>query len=285
MTQYRHSYFTTGDNKKLYEQEWVPEEAPVSVVLFVHGLGSHGSRLDHWAERFADRQIAFHTYDQRGHGKSDGKRGHPKNISFLVEDVGTMISRLRSRYPGIPLVLYGHSLGGVVAINYVISTTYTADALIASSPWLKLVKAPSKAELRLMQPLMTLFPGLTLSNRLDPADISTDPAEVEKYRKDPLVHDRICLGLVKSTMDAGDNALRNVYKINCPFLIMHGTGDRITSHRTSENYVMNTSDRTRLKLWPGAAHELHHEPIREDVFNYIMQWLDELGFTKSPAGT
>lgn len=273
MTRYRHSYFTTEDNKKLYMQEWVPENDPLAVILYVHGLGSHGGRMEHWAERFTAKGLAFHTYDQRGHGKSDGKRGHPKHIRVLIRDVSTMVQSLRSRYPEKPVILYGHSLGGVIAINYVISTTYTADALIASSPWLKLVKPPSKTELKLYQPLITLTPGLTVGNRLDPKDISSDPAEVNKYIDDPLVHDKISLGLVKSAFDAGNTALRNVYKINCPFLIMHGTGDRITSARTSEEYVMNTSDRTQLKLFKDAYHELHHETLRDEVFDTIMAWL------------
>lgn len=273
MTRYKHSYFTTEDKKQLYTQEWIPEKEPAAVILYVHGLGSHGGRMDHWAERFTARGLAFHTYDQRGHGKSDGKRGHPKHISVLIRDVSTMVQSLRSRYPEKPVILYGHSLGGVVAINYVISTTFTADALIASSPWLKLVNSPSKTELMLYQPLISLVPGLTVGNRLDPKDISSDPEEVKKYTDDPLVHDKISLGLVKSVFEAGNTALRNVYKINCPFLIMHGTGDRITSARTSEEYVMNTSDRTQQTLFKGACHELHHETVRDEVFETIMEWL------------
>jgi acylglycerol lipase len=278
MTRYKHSWFTTGDKKKLYLQEWVPEKDPTALILYVHGLGSHGGRLDHWGERFVRKGVAFFAYDQRGHGKSDGKRGHPTHIKFLINDVKAMVGHLREIFPGKPVVLYGHSMGGAVAINYVISTTYTVDALIVTSPWLKLVKPPSKTLVSLIKPLLRIAPGITLPNGLDPKDISRDEQEVRKYAEDPLVHNKISIGLFKSTYDAGYNALRNVYKINCPFLIMHGTGDRITSARASEEYVMNTSDRTRLKLWEGGYHELHHEPIREEVFNYIAGWLKEHHF-------
>ena len=169
----------------------------------------------------------------------------------------------------------GHSLGGNIAINYVIASTKTVDALICTSPWLKLTNPPSKALIKILQPLLKIAPGLTISNGLDPKDISSIEEEVQKYSNDPLVHGKISIGLFNSVYEGGLNALRNVYKINCPFLLMHGTADNICSPKASEEYVMNTSDRTRLKLWEGGYHELHHEPIRDEVFDYTIQWLKE----------
>lgn len=280
MTRHKNSWFATGDGKKLYIHEWLPETDPVAVVLYVHGLGSHGGRLDHWAERFAGKGIGFIALDQRGHGRSDGKRGRPLHIRFMIDDVKHIVGQLRENYPEVPVILYGHSMGGAIAINYVISTSYTVDALIVTSPWLKLVSPPSKTLITLLRPLLRIAPWITLSNKLDPKDISHDEREVRKYAEDPLVHDKISIGLFNSAYIAGYHALRNVYKINCPFLIMHGTGDRITSAKASEEYVMNTSDRTRLKLWPDAYHELHHEPVRDEVFDYIAGWLKEYQFMK-----
>jgi alpha-beta hydrolase superfamily lysophospholipase len=275
MTRFKQSYFTTADKKKLFVQEWSPEKKPKALILYVHGLGSHSGRLDHWAERFVNKQIGFIAYDQRGHGKSDGKRGHPTKIKYLIDDVKSMVEILRKEFPDVPLVLYGHSMGGTIAINYVISATQTVDALITTSPWLKLAKPPSAGLIKILKPLLMIAPGINISNGLDAKDISRDEEEVKKYADDPLVHDKICIGLFNSTYEAGFNALRNVYKINCPFLIMHGTGDKITSAKASEEYVMNTSDRTRLKLWEDSYHELHHEPQREEVFNYIVDWLKQ----------
>jgi len=83
MTRYKQSFFTTKDKKNLYVQGWMPEKNPKSIILNAHGLGEHSGRMDHWAERFVIKQVGFISYDQRGHGKSDGKRGHPTNIKFL----------------------------------------------------------------------------------------------------------------------------------------------------------------------------------------------------------
>ncbi len=275
MTRYKEAYKTNLDQQKLFVREWLPEEDPKAVILYVHGLGSHSGRLDHWAERYTEKQIGFVAYDQRGHGKADGKRGHPKHIKKLIEDVKMMVEMLREEFPEIPLILYGHSMGGTIAINYVISSTKTVDALIAGSPWLKLTNPPSKAMVSILKPLVKLTPGLAISNGLDKKDISRVDEECEKYANDPLVHGKISIGLVDSIIEFGLNALRNVYKINCPFLLMHGTADNICSHKASEEYVMNTSDRTRLKLWEGAYHELHHEPNRDEIFDYTIQWLKE----------
>lgn len=279
MARYKDSFKTTADKKNLFVREWIPEKAPIAIILFLHGLGSHSGRLDHWAVRFTEKMIGFVAFDQRGHGKSDGKRGHPKHASKLIEDTKMMVGILRDEYPDIPVILYGNSMGGNIAINYVISAAKTVDGLIASSPWLKLTNPPSKALVRILQPLVKIAPGLIISSKLDPKDITRVEAETEKYDKDPLVHGKISIGLFSSVQEAGLNALRNIYKINCPFLLMHGTADNITSHKASEEYVMNTSDRTRLKLWEGAYHELHHEEQHNEVFDYIIQWLKESKLT------
>lgn len=278
MTRYKQSFFTTSDKKNLFIQEWIPEKNPKSIILYIHGLGEHGGRMDHWAERFVEKQIGFIAYDQRGHGKADGKRGRPTNIKLMIDDVKAVIDMIRNDFPETPVILYGHSMGGAIAINYVISATFTADALIVTSPWLKLANPPSQTLIKIIKPLLKIAPGLTISNGLDVHDISRDKQEVQKYINDPLIHNKISIGLFHSTYQAGYNALRNVYKINCPFLIMHGTEDKITSAKASEEYVMNTSDRTSLKLWNDAYHELHHEPIRDEVFTYIINWLKEYKF-------
>jgi acylglycerol lipase len=245
------------------------------VILYIHGLGSHSGRLDHWAERFNARQVAFIAYDQRGHVRSDGKRGFPKHIRQMIGDVATMVEHVRATFPGFPLTLYGHSLGGNIALNHVIGSETQVDGLVTTSPWLRLVHPPSKVLVSLVSPLKAIAPGITLSNNLNAEDISRDKTEVDKYRKDPLVHDRISVGLFFSTYEAGNDALNNAQKVKFPFLIMHGTGDRITSHEASSELVKNASEKTTLKLWEGAYHELHHDPIREEVFDFIVNWMKQ----------
>ena len=105
--------------------------------------------------------------------------------------------------------------------------------------------------------------------------MSHDPEVARNCISDPLNHNKISLRLLYNIYDAGLYALRNVYKINYPFLLMHGTEDNITSPKASEDYVMNTTKRTHLKLWEGQYHELHNEVIYKDIFKYIIDWLAE----------
>ena len=115
---------------------------------------------------------------------------------------------------------------------------------------------------------------MTLNTGLKPEDISRDPDEVHKYASDPLVHEKISLKLYFEIVAAGEKASKSIYKINVPILVMHGSGDRITSFNTTEEFVMNASSRTTFKEWPGYYHELHNDIGSEEVFQYMLNWLN-----------
>ena len=113
----KESYISNADGQNLFVREWLPEKNPKAIILYVHGLGSHSGRMGHWAERFIEEGIGFIAYDQLGHGKSDGKRGNPKHARKLIRDLGTIVRKIEEAYPKVTLVLYGHSMGGKVAMN------------------------------------------------------------------------------------------------------------------------------------------------------------------------
>lgn len=264
-----------SDNKKLFGQSWSPQQASDKTIMMVHGLGEHCGRYERWAELFVQHNYNFIAIDLRGHGKSEGKRGHAKSLSRLLDDMDVLYNQAKEIFPGSRLILYGHSMGGNLVLNHVIRRNFPIDALISTSPWLKLANPPSDLLISIVGGLKKLFPGLQIPNGLNAEDISHDPEVVRMYEKDPLNHNKISLKLFSEITEGGNHALRNIYKINSPFLIMHGTGDRITSAKASENYVLNTNKRTKLKLWEGQYHELHNELIYKDVFDYIFQWLEE----------
>jgi alpha-beta hydrolase superfamily lysophospholipase len=166
-------------------------------------------------------------------------------------------------------------MGGNIVLNHVVLRNYPIDALIVTSPWLKLYHEPPSLKLYMVSLLNRVYPSLTARLPFSAEDISHDPDKVREYRSDPLNHNKISLRLFTEMYNGGYNSLRNVYKINSPFLIMHGTADTITSHKASEKFVLNTSKRTRLKLWEGQFHELHNEFNKLEVFDYIVHWLKE----------
>jgi alpha-beta hydrolase superfamily lysophospholipase len=272
---YNTQIINARDRKKINVHFWTAETEKAVTVIMVHGLGEHGGRYHSWAELFVSNGYHFICPDLRGHGKSEGRRGHVRSMNDFLDDLDQVYDIVKHRFPESRIILYGHSMGGNIALNHVICRNRPLDALIVTSPWLKLTTEPHAFLLMLSKLLRKILPFILLSNQINPDNLSHDPEVVRNYINDPLTHDRISPGLFHSATGGGLLALRNVYKINCPFLIMHGTSDAITSHKASESYVMNTSSRTRLRLWEGQYHELHNEFVREEVFAFIRGWLKE----------
>ena len=263
----------TPDNKTLFAQSWEDGKNDGKTILMVHGLGEHSGRYEHWAELFVGQGFNFMSFDLRGHGKSSGKRGHAKSMEILLDDIDLVMEKTRELFNGSKVILYGHSLGGNLVLNHVIRRNRPVDALIVTSPWLKLVKEPSAAVLATASIANKIIPSCAIPNGLNADDLSHNPEVCKKYTTDPLNHNKISFRLFNEIYHGGYHALRNVYKINYPFLLMHGTEDKITSPKASENYVMNTTARTHLKLWEGQYHELQNEFIYKEVFEYIIEWL------------
>lgn len=266
--------WTAKDGVKLFAQSWKAENDQKKLIMLVHGLGEHSGRYEHWAKLFNDKGYSFLTFDLHGHGKSGGKRGHIKSLDVLLDDIDILFKKSDELFPGYKKIFYGHSMGGTLVLNHVIRRNRPVAAVIVTSPWLKLYNEPSAFLLKLTGFLKKIFPALTISNQLKAEQISHDPEVVRDYERDPLNHDRISLKMFHEIYQAGYHALRNVYKINYPFLIMHGKSDTICSPKASEDYVLNTSKRTKLKLWENQYHELHNEFIKEDVHAFIMSWLE-----------
>ncbi len=267
--------WTSGDKKTIFAQCWMPDQETKKSILFVHGLGEHSGRYDKWAKRFTENGYNFLALDLRGHGKSAGKRGHARSLSVLLDDIDLMFAHAEEIFPGHRLILYGHSMGGSLVLNHVIRRNHPLSALIVTSPWLRLTREPPWGTVVLASLMNKIYPSFTVKSTIKPDQLSHDPEFSSRYTTDPLVHNKISVRLFFELHEAGKFALRNVYKINYPFLLMHGTADTITSPRASENYVMNTSKKTRLKLWEGQYHELHNELVADEVFRYIIDWLRE----------
>jgi alpha-beta hydrolase superfamily lysophospholipase len=263
------------DGLKLFAQSWSPQKDEKKVILLVHGLGEHCVRYDHWAKQFNKKGYTFLSLDLHGHGKSEGKRGHVKSLDVLLDDIDILYDKSEELFPGYKKILYGHSMGGALAINHLLIRNRKIDAVIITSPWLKLFKEPPFVVIKLTAFLKKLFPSLAISNQLKPEQISHDPAIIKDYGTDPLNHDRISLNMFHEIYQAGYYALQNAEKIKTPFLIMHGTADTITSPKASEEYARNSKGNASLKLWPDQYHELQNEFIKEEVNSYIISWLDE----------
>lgn len=253
---------------------WIPPKTKYLVVL-VHGLGEHILRYRHWADKFNNESIGIIGFDLRGHGESGGQKGNGSICEF-TSDIHALLSYAHQQYPFIPKILYGHSMGGNLVLRYVIDYKPNLLGVISTSPWLRLFKPPAGFMLKVVELLNRFSPRIPLSSGLFAKYISRDPKVVDEYQNDPLIHPRITPGLFFSINDSGGFILQNKHKINLPLLLMHGTGDKITSSTASTEFVNYTSDKTALKLWKGGYHELHNDLEKEEVFHYILHWIEGL---------
>jgi acylglycerol lipase len=267
--------WATSDGLALRGKGWMPSQPPRAIVALVHGFAEHVGRYGAVAEAFAQLQVAFIGFDLRGHGRSDGQRGHSPSFSNYMEDMREFLSLVVDRLPGLPIYLYGHSAGGNLVLNYTLR--YTPDyvqGVIATSPWLRLAFQPPASKIWLAKVASLLYPAFAEKSNLDPAHLSSDPEVGRAYVADPLVHGSISAGAFSGIVQAGARALREAGQWAKPLLLMHGTADQVTSSQASEQFAAAVPGQwATLKLWPQGRHELHNEVFRAEVIAAMTAWL------------
>jgi alpha-beta hydrolase superfamily lysophospholipase len=243
-------------------------------IIMVHGIGEHIQRYSHWIKKFNEKGFGVVGVDLPGHGKSDGKRGVLNSYSLTDEMLDFLIAEFSKTFPGIPVFLYGHSLGGGIVLQYILKKEPDIRGAVVTSPWLRLSFEPSRFKLMLAGIVKSIFPSLIQPSGLIVSHISHDPKVIDDYKSDPLNHDKISVGLLSSAISAADYSLVNTDKLKIPLLLMHGSDDQITSPDGSREFASKTK-MAELKIWDGGYHELHNESFKDDVFSYIADWIEK----------
>ncbi len=265
----------THDNIEIFAQVWEPPVvAPRAIVCLVHGLGEHSSRYAHVAEAFGKEGFVLFAFDQRGHGKSGGARGHFSSADDFMNDIDLLLEQARAQYPGLPLILYGHSLGGIFVLHYSLKRNPNVKGVIATSPALHSALEQQPIKVSMAKILGAISPTTSIASGLDPQAISRDPAVVQTYIKDPLVHDKATLGFGKLMLGVNKWTLENAANFPLPLLLMHGKMDTIAFPSSSTEFAATLKDRCTLILWDGAYHELQNELEKVEVFKTMMMWMD-----------
>lgn len=269
--------FTSQDGIDLFGRAWLSLKAtPIGIVHLVHGLGEHSGRYAHMADSL--NQAGYHlvSFDLRGHGLSKGKRGHTPNYDTLLDDIEIFIQESRQRFAtNLPEFLYGHSLGGNLVINFSLQRSPKLNGLIVTAPLLRTAFEPPKAKLLAARVLAKLMPAFTLKNGLETDALSRDRAIVESYKTDAYVHDLLSARLGLDMLLKGLEALENASRLSLPMLLMHGTGDRITSYQASQEFAQTAGDTVDLILWDDYYHEIHNDFGKEKVISAAQKWMDE----------
>ena len=266
-------FFFEYQNYNVYTQYWNAPKANNTVVL-IHGMGEHASRYTAYViPQLISNNYNVIAFDNFGHGKSTGKRGHTPGYEQMLDLIDIVIERATSIFTHSSLFLYGHSMGGNLALNYILRRSHTIKGAIVTSPFLKLAFQPPLWKIILGKGLHKIAPSLTLKSGLDTSHISKDRVEVAKYEKDHLIHDKISPEFSFPVMEAGLWALEHSKNLKIPLFMAHGRADKITDHKASEHFAQMNNDLITLKLFNDGYHELHNDNEKEVLLESIVKWI------------
>jgi len=269
----------TADGLKLHVCHSPAAGSARGTVVLVHGLGEHCGRYTHVVR--ALNQWGWHAvaYDHRGHGRSEGARGALNDPDALLDDLSRVVAAARSAHTG-PIVLFGHSMGGLVVARYGAEGTlpdperwfHAVDAMVLSSPALDADLTPGQRfQLGLMR---WIAPNLALGNGLKPEWVSRDPSVVDAYISDPLVHDRITPKLVSFILNGGKFARTQASAWNLPTLLVYAGADRCVAPRGSRDFASSAPTHlVTAQEFPALYHEIFNEPEQQQVLEVVGAWL------------
>ena len=271
------SPLTAEDGTNLVVVDWPLSKAPVrGVVLIVHGLGEHAWRYDHVAEQLNEWGFAVRAYDQYGHGESMGPRGALPSADRLLSDLAEVIDESRFRMSeSTPLIVLGHSMGGLVAGRFVSLGLRPVQGLVLSSPALD--PGLNALQKMLLAVLPRIAPDLRIGNGLNADFISHDPAVVAAYKADPLVHDRISARLAAFIAETGPVTIAAAPSWTVPTLLLYAGDDKLVNPAGSRAFAAAAPQpMVSTHCFDGMYHEIFNEtaPQRALVFAELKRWLD-----------
>ncbi|MCB0508538.1 MAG: lysophospholipase [Bacteroidetes bacterium] len=268
----------SNDGLNVFGQKWENEtDAPKAVICLVHGFGEHSSRYDHVAQFFTDNGYAMIAFDQRGHGRTEGKRGHFVSYDEVLNDVDNLLNQAEINFPNLPKILYGHSMGGNVVANYALKRQpKNIKGVILSSPFFNTAFQPPAIKLAAGRLMRNIFPSFSLPSGLDANDISRDKDVVKKYQNDPMVFDLISSKAGIELIEFGQEAVKNANQLKLPTLLFHGTADKLTSYDSSKQFAQNAGKLVTFITYDGLYHECHNEPEKAEVLKNMLNWCNNL---------
>lgn len=244
-----------------------PSDHPWAVVLLVHGAAEHSGRFEHVGCQLAEAGLDVHSFDWVGHGQSGGDRWHIDSWGTYFTDLGERLAAVRRA--NLPLVLYGHSMGGLISLGYCLAGYPLPDALVLTSPWL--VHSANPVLKSIIPFVARIGPGLRVAGGLKGDQLSRDPAVGVAYFADPNVSTKTTAGWASAALQAQGRIRSDLRDLGIPVYVAHGEADTVAPPHGSVE-VGNLPGATR-RLYPDLRHELHNEPEGAEVVATIIEWL------------
>jgi alpha-beta hydrolase superfamily lysophospholipase len=272
--EHREGIFQGVDGIELYWQSWRPESGFRATIGIIHGFGEHSGRYASLASHFVSQGYAVYGFDLRGHGRSPGQRGHINSWDEYRGDVKGFLGLICNREPGRAVFLWGHSMGALIALDYLLrGPAGLCGAVISGAP-LEPVGVAKPLLVLIARVLSRIWPHFSLPLGISPKALSRDPEAVKAYEADPLVHG-------KTTVRWGTEVLRTIERVkvhaaevHIPLMLIHGGADPLNSVKGTRSFFDKIvfPDKT-MKIYPGSYHEVHNDLDRSQVMEDAAQWL------------
>ncbi|MBX6362232.1 MAG: alpha/beta hydrolase [Gemmatimonadetes bacterium] len=269
-----HGYVQGVGGLRLHYRTWeVPN--PRAAIIIVHGLGEHSGRYDEFAAAMAAYGFSSYALDLRGHGSSEGRRGHVPRFEILLQELDRFRREVQGLVdPGCPLVLVGHSLGGLVALRYLEEYDAPFRAAVIISPWLGTAMPVPRWKTAVAAVASRFLPALPFSTRLRGRDLSHDQVIVDAYDSDPLVHDTITPRLFTEVSNAMDLVVQRAERLRVPLLFLLAGDDRVVDTGRSLAFARSlAAHAVTVRVYPGRYHEVLNEVDRHAVRVELRDWL------------
>ena len=265
------------DGAAVYIEHHHPPTGDVKgVIQFVHGFGEHTGRYAELAGRFTDKGFAFVIHDQRGHGQTPGKRGVAPRYGTFLDDLDCIRDGIGVLYPGAPVFLYGHSMGGNISLSYLLERSQERHAAaVIGSPWLRLYK-PFPLVVKIMASMLgKVSPRLSATNKLLLETLTHDPEIIGAVKNDLAYHSTLSLRLFSEITRQGELAIENAARLKLPALLLCAGQDKVVCPLAINRLAANNGGITLIS-YPEQYHELHNELNRADVFDDVYQFIISL---------
>jgi len=273
---YQDGFFPSVNGARIYHQSWLPNGEPKAGIVLVHGLAEHSGRYANLVNHMVSRDYAVYGIDHIGHGKSAGTRVYARQFSDLTQALHSYVDQVRDSYPNMPMFLYGHSIGALIAAIYLFDHPAKLAGVVFSGPCVKVPANVSAITVFLAKALSRITPKLGLGT-VDANGISRDPAEVQAYIDDPLVYrGKTTARLSCEFLKAMQRVSEKADGITLPVLIVQGGADTVVDPDGALmlHSAVGSADKT-LKIYDGLYHEIHNEPEHPQVLADISAWFEE----------
>src|SRR3990167_361660 len=281
----REEKLLSSDNKELFARYWEAEKPKYNLII-IHGFAEHSGRYDQFASDLTKDGISSFSFDLRGHGKSQGERGFIKNFNEFYDDISMFTERIRNSRGALPLFLFGHSLGGLLAFRFKqLKKSDEIKGVILSSPLFGLAINDPKFKKVMVPAMKLLAPRITLYNEVDPTLLSHDRRVVDDYIKDPLVHNRASAPFFYGLFDEMGKALQKAPMWQNPLLVQYADEDKIVDISAIEKLCSVIAPKWITKIkYNGFYHEIFNEVDKKVPLQDLKGWINSRVAVQAGAG-